>query len=158
MDDIPLEPLGDGPVWKATVIDLAGVRLRHGRTAYKDESKLCAHRNLIFSTTERRVWCEDCNRTIDSFDAVVTFSRFFEKMIAEVMDWRQKAWGAMRGAARLRATKALDRIWSGNVMAVQCPHCKGGLLPEDFANGANSAWSRELEIAERRKSAKQPQS
>lgn len=52
-------------------------------------------------------------------------------------------------AARLRAVKALDKAWSGNVMAVDCPHCRWGLLPEDFVTGGIGQQSRELETARR---------
>lgn len=52
--------------------------------------------------------------------------------------------------ARLRAVKALDKAWSGKTMAVPCPHCDGGLLPEDFVT-IRSATSRDLELARRRR-------
>ena len=153
INDPPLEVLPDGPCFKNTVIDLAGVRVRHGRTPYKS-GEPCKHLTLIHSESERRVWCEDCNRTIDNYEAFKIFARHFSEMVSKAEYRLAEANAAMSKAARGRAVKTLDRIWSGNVMAVQCPHCKGGLLPEDFADGASASWSREMELAGRRKSSK----
>jgi len=63
------------------VVDLASVRIRLGRTPFK--AKACEHRSLIDSLAERRVWCEDCERTIDNFHAFLIFTRKFEEMLQE---------------------------------------------------------------------------
>jgi ribosomal protein S27E len=137
----------------ATIIDLAGVRVRMGFPAPK--AKICEHKTLIYSVHERLVWCEDCEQLIDAFSALMTIVRQFDAMVSAARSANRKANEALGAVARLRAVKTLDRVWSGNTMAVQCPHCKGGLLPEDFANGASASWARELEIKDRlRKKAK----
>ncbi len=138
------------PVEDHRVIDLAGVRLQRGRPATPPH-KRCQHHRMAYCTAERRVWCEDCKRTLDPFDALMVVVSKFGEMESEARGKLAQANDALGKTARLRATKALDRVWSGNAMAVACPHCKGGLLPEDFADGASSAWSRNLEIAARRK-------
>jgi ribosomal protein S27E len=155
MSDVPLLPYvprdGDTrPI--ATVVDLAGVKLRWGARDHK-APRPCEHLSLVYNQTERRVWCEDCNATVEGFDAFMTITKHFERMMSDAQHKSRTASEALRHSARLRATKELDRTWSGNVMAVACPHCRGGLLPEDFAGGAGSAWSRELEIARRKKAA-----
>jgi hypothetical protein len=113
------------------VVDLASVRIRLGRTPFK--AKACEHRSLIDSPAERRVWCEDCERTIDNFDAFLIFTRKFEEMLQEARHRMQVANEAMKSSVRRRVTKELDRAWSN--MAVCCPHCHGGLLPRILPEG-----------------------
>ncbi len=147
--DPPLEVLPDGGRYVSQVVDLASVRIRVGRTPFK--AKICEHRSLLYSPSERRVWCEDCERTIDNFDAFLIFTRKFEQMLREARHKRHKmqaADEAMKSSVRRRATKELDRAWGK--MAVSCPHCHGGLVPEDFAAGT-SMCSREIELARRAK-------
>ena len=143
--DEPLIPYND-------VIDLADVRIQRGQSPYKPNR--CKHQRLIFANSheERRIWCSDCERTLDPFDAFVMLAERLDKMVGIVKDKMHKADAALGAVARLRAVKVLDKAWSGNVMAVACPHCRGGILPEDFARGADKT-SREIEIARRRKKA-----
>jgi ribosomal protein S27E len=152
--DPPLEVLPDGGCYVGVVVDLDSVRIRSGRTPYR--VKTCEHKALIYNQTERRVWCENCERTIDNFDAFLIFTRRFEAMERDASHKMATANEALKSVARLRATKHLDRAWSGHQMAVSCPHCRGGILPEDFANGCNTC-SREIEVAKRaRKVADRP--
>jgi hypothetical protein len=147
LKETPIHPTGE-------LIDLAGVRIQRGIPKYNPNQ--CKHKNILYhcSHSERRIWCSDCERDIEPFDAFMIFARQFEEMISEAQDMRQKAAEALRTTARLRATKVLDKAWSGNVMAVACPHCRGGLLPEDFARGSDQT-SREIEIARRNRKAKE---
>lgn len=145
--DPPLEVLPDGGCYVGTVVDLDSVRIRAGRTPYK--LKTCKHHHLIYNQIERRVWCEDCERTIDNFDAFLIFTNKFESMLREANGRMATATEALNSAARLRATKTLDRMWSGRRMAPCCPHCNRGLLPEDFMNGACSAVGTDYEKARR---------
>jgi len=154
MTDHPIEGPRDTDRDVGGVIDLAEVRIRWGRSTVPFNQK-CEHKNLTYNNTERRVWCDDCSRTIDNYDALMVVVNHFDKMDQEARRRYRDATEAFNKSARLRATKELDRVWSGNVMAVACPHCKKGLLPEDFAGGASACWSRELEIAERKKRTEQ---
>lgn len=148
--DPPLEVIEDGGRYVGQVVDLADVRIRQGRTPYK--FKNCDHHSIIYCTSERRVWCEDCKRTIDNFDAFLIFTRKFEEMVRDARHKMDRADEAMKSSVRRRATKELDRAWSGRAeMAVCCPHCRTGLLPEDFADRGSSRVSAEIERARRRK-------
>jgi hypothetical protein len=51
-----------------------------------------------------------------------------------------------------RAAKEIDRTW-GHKMSPCCPHCRGALLPEDFASGAASSFNSEMERARRHRDA-----
>lgn len=147
-EDSPLEALNTEGMYRANVIDLDGVRIKAGHTPYK--TKACDHLQLIFSLGERRVWCESCERTIDNFDAFMTFVNHLDRMVLAARHDLDTAERALAATVRMRATKELDRMWAGKRMVPCCPHCHGGLLPDDFAGGACSATSYELEVARRK--------
>lgn len=147
--DPPLEPIADGGTYVGVVVDFDSVRIKSGRTPFR--IKTCQHKHMIYCQSERRIWCEDCERTIENFDAFLTLTRHFENMEREARHKLSTATEALARAARLRATKELDRIWSGRRMAPCCPHCSRGLIPEDFAGGAAAAISLEWEMARRKK-------
>jgi hypothetical protein len=147
--DEPLQPFGDDVGFALNrVVDLAGVRLRRGRT--KPGVRECPHMNLTYSDTERRVWCDDCSRTIDNFDALMVVTRHFEQMMAAARRHETRAREAMEASLVSRAAKKVDEAWRGRGLVPACPHCHRGLLPEDFADGA-ALISREMETARRRK-------
>lgn len=152
--DPPLVAREDAQPFRAEVIDLDGIRIRWGRPI--PGARKCEHKHMVYCQDERRVWCENCKRTIDNFDALMVVVYHLENMQREANAKLRAAEEAARHAARLRAVKALDRAWSGNVAAVGCPHCGGGLLPEDFVNGGFSSTSREIEIARRRAARRAP--
>lgn len=152
-DDLPLEELPDAGQYHGTVIDLDGVRIKLGRTPYR-AGKPCEHKSLIYCQSERRIWCEECKRTIDNFDAFLTYTRHFSSMVREAESKLRTADDALKATVHRRATKHLDHAWSGGLCAVACIHCGGGLLPEDYADGVKARTSRELEMQRRKKSGK----
>jgi hypothetical protein len=124
--DPPLEVPPDGGCYLSEVVDLASVRIRLGRMPFK--AKVCEHRSLLYSPTERRVWCEDCERTVDNFDAFLIFTRKFEEMLSEARHKMQVADEAMKSSVRRRATKQLDRAWGK--MAVCYPIATAACFPK----------------------------
>ena len=148
MADHPIKPRVDAKPHVAEVIDLDGVRIQWGlpETRYNER---CGHTSLVYSQEERRVWCEDCNRTIENFEAFMVFVHNFQRIEQAASYKMAKADAAMKATIHRRATKAIDKAWSGRVGAISCPHCKGGLLPEDYADGIPSWTSREIELARR---------
>lgn len=145
----PLEPF---ETWRGVdfVVDLAGYRVRSGRTPYKSQKDLCKHTKVIYSSTERRVWCEDCNSPVDAFDALMTVVHHFENMQMEINRRLNKASEGKRAVIGRRAAKEFDNLWNRK-MAPCCPHCQRGLLPHDFADGASSAVGIEYENARRKR-------
>ena len=152
MTDDPIIPPPEGSrlsVVAPNIIDLAGIRVQWGLPATKRQDR-CDHNGLLYSEEERRVWCGKCNRTVENFEAFMVFVRHFREIESAARVKMRKAEEAMRSSVRRRATKELDRLWAGEGRAVSCPHCKNGLLPEDFANGVG--WSaREYELARRKR-------
>jgi hypothetical protein len=149
-NDIPLFADEGGTPFGSPVIDLAEMRIKFGRSDTK-VGKPCEHRAVIYSRSERRVWCEDCERTIDTFDAFMTVVAHFHSMEAAAKAKLAAAKTAEALTINLRSAKVFDKAWRGpHQMAVACPHCRGGLLPEDFIHGG-SQRSAELERARRAK-------
>lgn len=146
--DLPLVCEEMSTPFGAAVIDLAEVRIRFGITDRK-AGRPCEHRQLIYSQSERRVWCEGCERTIDSFDAFMTITHHFQAMERAVRSKLERAKAALEATVTRRAAKVIDRAWSGNQMAIQCPRCRAALLPEDFADGC-AQTSAEIERARRK--------
>lgn len=147
--DPPLVAPPNAPIYGASVIELAAVRIQRGETD-RLSSRPCEHKSLVYSRSERRVWCSDCERTIDGFDAFLTLTLHFDSMVSAAKSKLARADQALRDTVGRRAAKLIDRAWSGRPMAVSCPHCRVGLLPEDFEHGL-SKFSAEFERARRSK-------
>lgn len=147
-EDPPLIADEGGTPFGSPVIDLADFRIRFGRRPATAGPK-CEHRALIYSRDERRVWCEDCTRTLDSFDAFMIFTAHFHEMEASAQAKLRRAKEAEQSTVHRRSAKVFDQAWGGrHQMAVCCPHCGTGLLPEDFLSGG-SQCSAEIERARR---------
>ena len=147
-DPDALEVRVDCTHFGAEIIDLDGVRIQFG--VRKARGSRCEHRNMLYSREESRVWCKDCDRTIENFDAFMTLVTHFQDMSRAARRKMEKADEAEKASINRRAAKEIDRAWSGNCMAISCPHCAGGLLPEDFERGVGQR-SREMELARRKK-------
>ena len=146
-----LEPLKPGGMVTSAhiVIDLAERRIVEGKR--KRGVEKCGHKRIIYSRADRTVWCEDCERNIDGFDAFLIYTDHLHKMQGELLRLVAAVEDEKKSTLISRAAKALDRAWRGKPVAVPCPHCRGGLLPEDFADGEFGFSSRDIELARRKK-------
>lgn len=135
----PIEP-------RATIIDIEGYRLRRGRVTQEK----CQHLNIIVDEDARQVWCEDCQSFIDPLDALVSMTVYWQK-ISRTLDRLQKeAIETIKSKIHLKSAEYLANKWSGkNKMALCCPHCQRGILPEDI-QGARYT-NAQLEILRRYK-------
>lgn len=132
----------------ASVISLADVRVSRG---WSRPSKVCEHKSLVYSSKDRRIECKDCDQPVEAFDAFMTLCRHFDSMEAAARRREQKTSEALGAVIIRRAAKAMDKAW-GRKMAPCCPHCRTGLLPEDF-DTIGSMVGQELERARRRRPA-----
>lgn len=142
---------GSTPRWAGVVINLADVRVRYGFPA----GPSCVHHDLTYCTSERRIWCNGCKRTIDSFDAFMVLARNFHDMLRDVTHRENQLQEALEHNVTSRAAKEVDKLWRSRRLAPCCPHCRAPLLPEDFAGGVRASVSAELE-RQRRKKARKP--
>ena len=145
MSDPPIEH------WRGQrVVDLGDIRVAQGQS--RRPHNICPHRNLVYDRRERRIWCEDCEHTIEPFDA-------FMLMIDQHHNATQKADRLLREAHEARdkqihriAARDMEKLWRKK-MAPCCPHCQRGLLPEDL-EGRRMAVGRHYEIARRKRDQK----
>jgi len=113
-----------------TVVDLGDVRVARGLTRRPASS--CKHARLHYDAKERRIWCPDCERDIDPFDA---FTQILDGYDASVKHLRAKAEQIKEAeifSARSIAARTIDEAWRSRSMVPACPTCGNGLFPEDF--------------------------
>lgn len=152
MAENPIDPRPDAAPLRQVVVDLGDMRVQFGLP--RTPRPKCSHKRLTYSPEERRVWCLDCESTVDGYDAFMVLVTHFQNMEREARRRLKRATEAQQAHIHRTAAKALDRAWSGrSPMAVACPHCGDGLLPEDFQNGGLQT-SRQIEIARRERKRK----
>ncbi|NEI70981.1 hypothetical protein GR212_15480 [Rhizobium lusitanum] len=151
-DDHRNNPIEENPgstPYSSPVIDFAQVRVAFGLPKF--HNKICRHRRLTYNPSERRVWCQDCESTVDNFDAFMTITSHFHDMERAAQAKLTRAAEAEKATLVKKATKNIDRAWNRQrPMAICCTHCGGGLLPEDYESGG-SAVSRDIELARRKR-------
>lgn len=147
--DPPIEPLP----YRAgvTIIDIGDVRVLRGMS--RRPHSACQHRRLHYDPSERRIWCADCERDLEGFDAFQTLAEQCHEFYAQNKRRAEELAKAEQFQARSRAVKALDHVWRSRSMVPCCPHCHRGLLPEDMLRGVSSVGV-EYERARRAKAAK----
>lgn len=133
--------------FRCEVINLADVRVRFGKP--KTPNK-CNHKDLVYDFSEKRVWCKECEKSIENFDAFMVLVDNFTAMIKEIKRKSFEVTEALKHNIISRAAKKIDEAWRRKSTVPCCPHCKGALLPEDFENGVYQS-SKALEIARRNK-------
>jgi len=131
------------------VIDFGDVRVMRGRT--RREYSTCEHRALSYDPVERRVWCRDCEKEIDNFDAVLSLINNYHKAYKYLEKQTDEVLEAQQYNIKRIATKRLDKSWQSRTTVPCCPHCKTGLLPGDFTDVKIKTVSKELEKAKRNK-------
>jgi Zn finger protein HypA/HybF involved in hydrogenase expression len=148
--DPPIEPqqfLGG-----VKVVDIGDLRVARGLS--RRPQSACRHRRLHYDAQERRVWCADCEHTVEGFDAFSTLVEYYNGALNRLENREAAVIEAETKALVSRAAKAVDDTWRRHKMAPCCPTCGGGLLPEDFADGVKSRVGREYERARRAKRSK----
>lgn len=112
------------------VVDFGDLRVARGksRRAYS----ICQHLRLMYDATERRIWCKDCERDVDAFEAFTGIAEHFRVAESRIARIKAEALEAQNHALHLIAARNLEAVWRGRKMAPTCPHCTRGLLPDDF--------------------------
>ena len=129
--DPPIEPLNylTGP----TVVDIGDLRVARGMTRRSYSS--CPHPRLVYDNSERRIWCRDCERDVEPFDAFKVLVERYSHAV-DTVKAREKSVAELETfKMRTIAAKKLDEGWRSRNMVPSCPHCHNGLFPEDFKHG-----------------------
>lgn len=116
-----------------TVVNIGDIRVARGMTRRAYSS--CPHRGLVFDNSERRIWCKDCERDVEPFDA---FKSLIEGYSAARDDLERRVTAMAEAEVfkiRTLAGKRMEEAWRSKNMVPACPHCHNGLFPEDFKFG-----------------------
>lgn len=149
-DDTPIEPIDFS--YGVRVIDFGEARVARGLA--RRTPSTCKHAKMTYSEPERRVWCDDCKSTVDNFDAFKVIVEGYAAAMSRLNRIREEVAEAEKHVLHLIAAKNLEKIWRGGRLTPQCPHCRGGLLPDDFRN-TQGGISTALEIQRRKNLKKQ---
>lgn len=141
---VPQEYLGG-----VKVVDIGDLRVKRGKS--RRPASACPHQHLHYDGAERRIWCPDCEKNIDAYDA-------FERLVSQ---WHRANTDHAKREAVLQeaethtlisvAAKVIDKAWRSQTMVPACPHCREPLFPEDFKNGIMLKYGREMARAMRQK-------
>jgi hypothetical protein len=108
---------------------------------------------LVYDTKERRIWCQDCETEVETFDAFEQLVSRYSGALKELIAREQRVVEAENFALRSIAAKEMDRAWRARDSVPSCPHCGNGLFPEDFKHGVGTV-GREYAEARRKRPAK----
>lgn len=128
MSDEPIEEMAF--LSGVTVVDIGDIRVSRGLTRRPHSS--CNHRRMSYDPKERRIWCRDCEKDVDQFDAFVNLTEQYHRSYSNLKDEQQKLAEAQAFQIRSVAAKNIDKAWRSKSMVPACPSCGNGLFPEDF--------------------------
>lgn len=128
MTDEPI--VGQEYIMGVTVVDIGDLRVARGKTRRPFSS--CRHASMVYDSSERRIWCKDCEKDVDAFDAFVGLVEQYNFAYKHINDRLKKLDEAEKFQLRSIAAKTIDEAWRSKKMVPACPTCKNGLFPEDF--------------------------
>lgn len=129
-----------------TVVDIGDIRVSRGMTRRPYSS--CNHRRMAYDPKERRVWCKDCEKDVDPFDAFKNLCENYHAAHEGLNRQRKEITEAAHFQCRSIAAKEIDKAWRHRKMVPACPHCSNGLFPEDFVKGVGMV-GRDFALARR---------
>lgn len=127
-----------------TVVDIGDVRVARGFSRRHHAS--CPHNQMVYDGQERRIWCKDCEKDVEAFDAFKILVQFFDGAVERLNERELRVQEAEKFQVRSIAAKALDDVWRRRNVVPCCPHCKNGLFPEHF-HGRCPTIGREYALA-----------
>jgi len=133
-----------------TVIDIGDHRIARGLS--RRPHTVCRHIGMVYDPRERRIWCTDCERNLDPFDAFELLVDAWHKNTRKLDKRREELAEAESKSLVSLAARGLDKIWRKRLQLPACPSCGEGLFPEDFKHGVTRTVSRQLAYAKRRAS------
>ena len=116
-----------------TVVDIGDYRVSRGKT--RRERSGCNHASVSYDPSERRIWCRDCERDVDPFDAFCLLAENYSSVVDSLDARMERVKEAEGFVLRSIAAKKVDQAWRSRNSVPACPHCHQGLFPEHFKNG-----------------------
>lgn len=113
-----------------TVVDIGDLRVSRGMT--RRPASVCRHNRVTYDTSERRIWCRDCEKDVDPFDAFKNLSENYNRVYSSIQKERKELDEIGQFKIISIAAKTIDKAWRSHSMVPACPACGNGLFPEDF--------------------------
>ena len=130
------------------VVDIGDYRVARGLSRRAHPS--CDHTRLVYDIQERRIWCKDCEKDVEAFDAFKGIVSNFAAQI-KILERREEAVAEAESYNLISiAAKNIDEAWRKKKMIPCCPHCKRGIMPEDFKSGITHYVGKEYEVVRRK--------
>jgi hypothetical protein len=125
------------------IIQIDQLKIERGRKGF------CEHKYLCYDYENELIECKDCGLPVQPFTAFMVVVKNYNRAIDSLEHREQELIDLERRSEKslLLATRELDRAWRRK-MAVCCPHCGRGIIPDDV-NRCHGI-SKEVEL-ERRK-------
>lgn len=130
------------------VVDIGDYRVARGMT--RRAFTTCPHHRMVYDNQERRIWCKDCEKDVEGFDAFELLAKSFSRQTAILKAREEKVKEAEAHSIISLAAKVIDKAWRKKKMVPCCPHCQEGLFPEDFKDGA-AFVSKSYELEKQRR-------
>ena len=122
------------------VVDIGDLRVARGLSRRPYSS--CKHRPLVYDQQERRIWCKDCEKDVEPFDAFLMLVENFHRAASEIERGRAALAEAQQHNVIRVAAKQMDEHFRRKNMVPACPHCGTGIFPEDVPKmgSVNRRW------------------
>lgn len=134
------------------IIDIDVVRATIRQNTRYEKSH-CKHSRITVDSDAGTIDCDDCKKSLSAFQVVVSWAKQWgeiekavnrQKLRAQAMSKTMRTY-----RIRLRALRELEKFWWKGNMLPCCPHCKRGLMPDDFTEVPPLMVSREYELKRR---------
>ena len=113
---------------KCNVIEIGDFSLEHKRR----ESHECDHQNIVVYSNDEIVKCRDCDLQLTPFFALKQLIGRWQDICVHLRRRETTIKQHEDSQVALRAAKKVEKVWrKHNRMAVLCPHCREGILPDD---------------------------
>jgi hypothetical protein len=89
----------------------------------------CRHQRFLIDKRHGSVECADCGELVSAFHALLAVAGEETDYHSKLSSMRAEMREIASYAPRLRAVKALEKIWRGKMLPM-CPHCKRGITAE----------------------------
>lgn len=150
MEDDKDPPIDEGDyVSGTTVVDIGDLRVARGLTRRPYSS--CQHARLNYDPRERRIWCKDCEKNVEPFDAFTGLVGRFDLALKQLKRREDNLREAEAFQARLLATREIEKAWRKKNSFPACPSCGAGLFPEDFKNGVATVGRQYAELRRKKR-------
>jgi hypothetical protein len=109
----------------------------------------CWHKRLTLNQQGNLVECRDCGKQVSAFWALQRFVDIWKNEWEKIQNAKEQLAKLSEEKQYLRVLNEVNQAWRGkNKMAICCPHCEAGILPED--NFGKSQINPKLELARRK--------